>query len=102
MQSKITKNEALGMIADSIGSIFTKDDVLELINRIDVGGTNVDWIDMQNFISEYICDNVDTDCVDRDTAEFDLDGNTIELSRVEFDSYSVESVVRDAFAAYKK
>ncbi len=62
MQNKITKSEALGMVADSIGSIFTKDDVLELIGRIDTeSDESVSWDDLKNFLSEYIADNMDVD-----------------------------------------
>lgn len=101
MQNKITKSEALGMVADSIGSIFTKDDVLELIGRIDTeSDESVSWDDLKNFLSEYIVDNMDVDCVDTDSAEFELDGATIQLSNIEVDSYSVESIVRDAVDAY--
>jgi len=31
-----------------------------------------------------------------------LDGSTIQLSNIEVDSYSVESIVRDAVDAYKE
>jgi len=96
----ISKNEALELVKDSISSIFTKDDVLELINRIDTEDTGVETYDLKDFLSEYLCDNLDSSCVDTDSAEFELDGDRITLSNVELDSFSIESVVKDAVDAY--
>jgi hypothetical protein len=98
----ITKNEALELVTDSASSIFTKDDVLELLNRIDADKMDVDNNDLKDFISEYLTDNLDSSCVDDDSAEFELDGDRISLVNVELDSYSIEHVVKDAFDAWSK
>jgi len=98
----ISKTEALELVKDSISSIFTKDDVLELINRIDEDNTDVETYDLKDFLSDYLSDNLDSSCVDTDSAEFELDGDRITLVNVELDTYSIESVVKDAVDAYKQ
>jgi hypothetical protein len=106
MQSKmeaISKSEALELVTDSISSIFTKHDVLELINRIDAESNDVSNLsELKEFLADYLSDALGSDSVDLDSAEFELDGNTITLTNVEVDTYSIESAVRDAIDEWKK
>lgn len=100
----ISKNEALELVNDSISSIFTKDDVLELINRIDANEDHemdgVDISELKEFISEYLVDNLDSSVVDNDSAEFELNGDCIVLSNVDLDTYAIDQVVKDAIEAW--
>lgn len=85
----------------SLGSLFTKEDVIKIIDSIEVGGTmspNEDIEEhlesMENLIEELESD-VEDISVDEDNVEFGLDGNRLYVEEVELDKSSVESTIRN-------
>lgn len=96
LASTRTVSQTIDVVKNSPSSIFTKDDVLNLLNSISTGNSNLTK-DMVDDLMRYISDgihNVDSeDVVDKSTAEFSLDGNTIELDSIDVDaSYIVDEV----------
>ena len=103
-QIKITKENAIASVQNSVSSIFSKEDVLFLINSIEekkeeVKTTlSVDKLEeLVKTITSEIEDQHDRGrLIDVDSAEFELYGNRIELSSVPLDLDAVEDIVREA------
>jgi hypothetical protein len=92
---KITKENAVAQVTSSVSSIFTKEDVLFLINSIEVK-KGISPQDIERVVDN-IMNSLEMNCddiVDRDSAEFEISyNNTIELTGVpiQFD-YIRESI----------
>lgn len=69
------------MVNNNLSSIFTKQDVIDLLNKIE-GDTSVESIIEK---VEGVFDMLGSDFVDLDSAEYELNGNTIELISVDAD-----------------
>ena len=96
LASTRTVSQTIDVVKNSPSSIFTKDDVLNLLSSISNGDgsmTKAMVDDLMEQIESGI-NNVDPeDVVDKSTAEFSLDGNMIELDSIEVDSsYIVDEV----------
>ena len=108
----MTKQEAINRVNEGVGSIYTKEDVTNLINQIEE--TKVETTDepqgLRGDIIRYLSEQWndkgaeifgelemelrDNSIVQMDGCEFSLeDGNKIELNDVEFDEYEIESRV---------
>ena len=108
----MTKQEAINRVNEGIGSIYTKEDVTNLINQIE--DTKVETtdepkgvrVDIIRYLSkewnekgveifgELQMDLRDNSIVQMDECEFSLEyGNKIELNDVSFDEYEIESKV---------
>ena len=96
--------DTVASVQNAPSSIFTKDDVLNLLNGIEIPKeavinplTDFQIESLIKTIHEAIEDNagdIDNDCIDRDSAEFTLNyNNTIELDSVGFDTDSIVSTV---------
>ena len=96
--------DTVASVQNAPSSIFTKDDVLNLLNGIEIPKeavinplTDFQIRSLIKMIHETIQDNsndLDSDCIDRDSAEFTLNyNNTIELDSVGFDSDSVVNTI---------
>ena len=98
LASKRTVNETVELVKNSPSSIFTKEDVVNLLSAIgSENGLNRDMVDRLLELIEDNLRNVDgEDMVDKSTAEFSLDGNQIELDSVEVDSSYVLDEVESA------
>ena len=98
LASKRTVNETVELVKNSPSSIFTKEDVVNLLSAIgSENGLNRDMVDRLLELIEDNLRNVDgEDMVDKSTAEFSLDGNQIELDSVEVDSSYVYDEVESA------
>lgn len=92
-------------VAESLGSLFTKEDVIKVIDSIEVNqGVGMDeermkeigehLESMENLI-EQIESDVDDLSVDEDEVEFGLDGNRLYVENVDLDKSSIESTIRD-------
>lgn len=92
-------------VVESLGSLFTKEDVIKVIDSIEVSqgvGMDEDKMkeieehleSMENLI-EQIESDVDDLEVDEDDVEFGLDGNRLYVENVNFDKSSIESTIRD-------
>ena len=83
---KITKENVIIAVQNSVSSIFSKEDVINLINSIDGGGGRVITTnDIERAIDKVIswADNNESDVVDFDSVEFELSyDNRIEVSNV--------------------
>ena len=109
---KMTKQEAINRVNEGVGSIYTKEDVTNLINQIEE--TKVETTDepqgLRGDIIRYLSEQwndkgaeifgglpmelSDNSIVQMDECEFSLEyGNKIELSDVSFDECEIESKV---------
>ena len=98
----ITLNEAIDGIRNSISTIFSKDDVLNLLNRIEVKVTEPEFTEHE---MEELIDHVrsglayldSTDIVDKDTAQFGIeDGNILVVTDIEVDTNYIEDEVEES------
>jgi hypothetical protein len=98
---KVTKENALASVRQSVSSIFTKEDVLYLIEKIEVGSSRVittqqinDAIDeVVNWAGRRV-DNL----IDLDSAEFEISyTKQIELTSVEIDVESLRNALEEHF-----
>ena len=82
---KVTKENVIIAVQNSVSSIFSKEDVINLINSIEGGGRVISVDDIQRAIDNVIswADNNESDVVDFDSVEFELSyDNRIEVSNV--------------------
>jgi len=98
----ITLNEAIDGIRNSISTIFSKDDVLNLLNRIEVKVTEPEFTEheMEELI-EHVRSGLayldSTDIVDKDTAQFGIeDGNILVVTDIEVDTNYIEDEVEES------
>jgi len=79
----VTKENALASVRQSVSSIFTKEDVLYLIEKIEVGSSRkITTLDIERAIENVIswAENNERDLVDTDSVEFELNyDNRIEV-----------------------
>lgn len=92
-------------VGASLGSLFTKEDVIKVIDSIEVNqGIGMDeermkeieehLESMENLIEQIESDVEDLN-VDEDEVEFGLDGNRLYIENVDLDKSSVDSTIRD-------
>lgn len=110
--NKMTKQEAINRVNEGVGSIYTKEDVTNLINQIEETKTETtdepqglrgdiirhlskEWENKgAEIITNLQAELSDNSIVQMDECEFSLEyGNKIELSDIEFDEYEIESKV---------
>ena len=107
----MTKQEVISQVQNSLGSLFTKDDVInclnmvveapkvEKVNPVQVAYPNKYWLDkIKNSILESIRDTDfnDSDMFDISDCEFDIKyGNTIELDSYEVDACALKVYVEN-------
>ena len=75
---KVTKENAIASVQNSVSSIFSKDDVLFLLNSIEVGSSRkITTVDIGRAIEKTISwiENNERDVLDLDSAEFELSYN---------------------------
>jgi len=98
--------ETVASVQNAPSSIFTKDDVLNLLNGIEFPKEAVinplTQFQIESLTKKIVdavtsnADDLDTDCIDTDSAEFSLDYNyRIELDSVGFDGGRVADQVLD-------
>ena len=96
--------DTVASVQNAPSSIFTKDDVLNLLNGIEIPKeavlnplTDFQIQSLIKTIHEAIADNaddIDSDCIDKDSAEFSLNyNNCVELDSVGFDSDKVVDTI---------
>jgi hypothetical protein len=79
------KEFVLQLVENSASSIFSREDVIKLINSIEGGGRVITTNDIERAIDRVIswADNNESDVVDFDSVEFELSyDNRIEVSNV--------------------
>lgn len=82
----MTKLEVIKKVNESAGSLFTKQDVINLVNGLEVSG-----IDFESFKDRVlaILDDTDTDTIEVDQSNCDFEirnGNEIRIENVSFDA----------------
>lgn len=98
---------AMNLVSNSASSIFTKQDVLDILIRIESTpveqqGKVITQNDMEEFI-DYMSDQMQNlgsgDVVDFDSAEFSLNGNEIVLDDI---STNIDSIIDDLSSAVRE
>ena len=98
---KITKENVIIAVQNSVSSIFSKEDVINLINSIEEGGGRVITTnDIERAIDKVIswADNNESDVVDFDSVEFELSyDNRIEVSNVPIQLENLREALENNF-----
>ena len=98
---KITKENVIIAVQNSVSSIFSKEDVINLINSIDGGGGRVSTTnDIERAIDKVIswADNNESDVVDFDSVEFELSyNNRIEVTNVPLQLENLREALENNF-----
>jgi len=116
----MTKQEAINRVNEGVGSIYTKEDVTNLINQIEetkvettdepqglrgdiIRFISNNWVDVADIFGELQMELTSNTIVQMDECEFSLEyGNKIELSDVSFDEYEIESKLDNCKEALKE
>jgi hypothetical protein len=95
------KLEAIKQVQECVSSVFSKEDVIKLINKIE-GGLNEDlFLEIKKQISTLIMDIDEKRLIDLDSAEFELTyNNTIQLSSVNIDLDLITDIVEEVLMDY--
>jgi hypothetical protein len=100
-----TIQETVASVQNAPGSMYTREDVISLLNKIEVTESVTKICPLTDFqiqsliktIHEAIgdnADNIDNDCIDKDSAEFTLNyNNCVELDSVGFDSDNIVDTI---------
>ena len=98
---KITKENVIIAVQNSVSSIFSKEDVINLINSIEEGGGRVISVDdIERAIDKVIswADNNESDVVDFDSVEFELAyNNKIEVTNVPLQLENLREALENNF-----
>lgn len=93
----MNKDQAISKVNESVGSLFTKEDVIKLIEEIETeGGLDFNIEDFIGHIEDSVDDLDSTDVVDTASAEFELAGNQIMLESIEIDNFHIKSELGNA------
>ena len=97
---KITKENVISAVQNSVSSIFSKEDVINLINSIEGGGRVISVDDIERAIDKVIswADNNESDVVDFDSVEFELSyNNRIEVTNVPIQLENLREALENNF-----
>ena len=96
--------EAVASVQNAFPSIYTKDDVIKLLESIEVSDkgsstlTSLQINELCEKITDALkenADNLDSDAIDLSSAQFSLNYNEIELDSVDFDTREIVRNVVD-------
>jgi hypothetical protein len=94
------KELVLQSVQNSVSSIFSKEDVIKLINSVEGGGRVISVDDIQRAIDQtvYWIENNSDRLIDEDSAEFELDyNNRVTLSNVNIDVEEIREALENNF-----
>ena len=94
------KQDVLNSVLNSVSSIFSKEDVISLIESIEMetGICESQFEDALSLVLENLeRDSRNNGLIDYKTADFGLDGNEITLENVDVEIDSIMGIVRDVF-----
>ena len=93
------KQDVLNRVLNSESSIFSKDDVVRLIEMVEGEGKTITVSDIGAAIEEAmnVLSRNSYDIIDKGTAEFSLNGNEIELDEVDLDLDYIREQLEDKF-----
>jgi hypothetical protein len=88
------KLETIKLVQECVSSVFSKEDVIKLINGIDSQFNEETVVNIKNQIIKEI-NNINS-LIDYDSAEFNLDyDNKIELSSVNINEDVIEGIIEE-------
>ena len=96
---KITKQNAIASVQSSVSSIFSKEDVINLINMIE-GGRVIIVAEIQRAIDNVVdsLENSEDEIVDTDSVEFSIGNyNRIEVDRVRINFDYIREALENTF-----
>jgi hypothetical protein len=97
----MTKEFVLQLVENSASSIFSREDVIKLINSVDEGsGRKITTNDIERAIDKVIswADNNESDVVDFDSVEFELTyDNRIEVTNVPLQLENLREALENNF-----
>jgi len=95
------KLEVIKQVQECVSSVFSKEDVIKLINKIE-GGLNEDLaLEIKKQISTLIMNIDERKLIDFDSAEFEINyNNTIELSNVDIDLGCIKDTIEEVLMEY--
>jgi hypothetical protein len=94
------KEFVLQLVENSASSIFSREDVIKLINSVEGGGRVISVDDIQRAIDQtvYWIENNSDRLIDEDSAEFELDyNNRVTLSNVNIDVEEIREALENNF-----
>ena len=97
---KITKENAIAQVQSSVSSIFSKEDVLFLINSIESSSRKITTYDIGRAIDQTIdwIENNERDVLDLDSAEFEISyNNQLECTNVPINVDSIREALENNF-----
>ncbi len=111
------KQTAINLVSNNLSSLFTKEDVINLIKLIDAGPhdedeTETDEVNEITFTDETLDELIEhvansigglyaSDVVDKDSAQFSIDGrDTIVLDEVDIDTSCIEDAVTESIKEF--
>jgi translation elongation factor EF-1beta len=97
---KKSVNVVKEQVMESLGSMFTKEDVIKVIDSIEINEPSTtsfdeEWYEEMENLIESIESDVDDISVDEDNVEFGLDGNRLYIESVDIDKSNIESLIRE-------
>ena len=95
---KRTKEQAIESVKGSISSIFSKEDVIAIINSIQ----QENELDKEDLIEAILSEltNGRHDVIDLDSAEFEINRREISLERVDLDENRLEEAITSGVNDY--
>ena len=105
----LTTTTAIELVNQSTGSLFTKQDVIDILNRIEDKPTQqeIDFSKFKELLFEEFGNTCwDEDIVDKDSADFSLSWKEIQLDSIEIDEHELKNkfkgLIDDAISNYKE
>ena len=87
---KVSIDQAITNVNECMSSVFTKEDVVNLLRNLEVKSNKLSKLDLVDFVTSYVETQVEQldagDILDLSSAEFDLNGNEITLESVDVDT----------------
>jgi len=99
---KLTKEKAIERINSSISSIFSKEDVIAIINSIE-SSSSISKNDMNDLTAKIVFsleNSYASSVVNFDSAEFDLNGNEISLDDVDLNIIYIQGNIRSSIGIF--
>ena len=96
----MTKEFVLQLVENSASSIFSREDVIKLINSVEGGGRVISVNDIERAIENVIswADNNESDVVDFDSVEFEISyNNRIEVTNVPLQLENLREALENNF-----
>jgi hypothetical protein len=92
------KQEVLDRVLNSESSIFSKDDVVRLIEMVEGGTRTITVTDISDALDKALSEisHKSDDAIDRRSVEFELSGNEIYIESIDFDI----DFIRDTLEEY--